>query len=36
LMAFVHNGFWQAMDTLRDKTILDRLWESGRAAWKIW
>jgi glucose-1-phosphate cytidylyltransferase len=36
LMAFVHDGFWQAMDTLRDKTILDGLWESGRAPWKVW
>lgn len=36
LMAFAHNGFWQAMDTLRDKTLLDSLWESGRAPWKVW
>lgn len=36
LMAFAHNGFWQAMDTLRDKTLLDGLWESGQAPWKVW
>ncbi len=36
LMAFVHNGFWQAMDTLRDKMTLDSLWEKGRAPWKVW
>jgi glucose-1-phosphate cytidylyltransferase len=36
LMAFEHNGFWQPMDTLRDKLYLDGLWNSGRAAWKVW
>jgi glucose-1-phosphate cytidylyltransferase len=36
LMAFQHNGFWQAMDTLRDKTQLEELWKSGRAPWKTW
>jgi glucose-1-phosphate cytidylyltransferase len=36
LMAFEHTGFWQPMDTLRDKNQLERLWESGRAPWKIW
>jgi glucose-1-phosphate cytidylyltransferase len=36
LMAFVHSGFWQAMDTLRDKMLLDSLWDSGRAPWKVW
>jgi glucose-1-phosphate cytidylyltransferase len=36
LAAYRHHGFWQAMDTLRDKTVLDRLWESGKAPWKIW
>lgn len=36
LNAFVHNGFWQPMDTLRDKTHLDALWASGAAPWKIW
>jgi glucose-1-phosphate cytidylyltransferase len=36
LMAFEHAGFWQPMDTLRDKNLLEDLWESGRAPWKIW
>jgi glucose-1-phosphate cytidylyltransferase len=36
LMAFEHHGFWQPMDTLRDKNHLDALWESGEAPWKIW
>ena len=36
LMAFEHRGFWQPMDTLRDKHHLETLWESGRAPWKIW
>ncbi|KNY23971.1 glucose-1-phosphate cytidylyltransferase [Methylobacterium sp. ARG-1] len=36
LQAFVHDGFWQAMDTLRDKTNLEALWASGRAPWKTW
>ncbi len=36
LMAFEHHGFWQPMDTLRDKTQLEALWESGRAPWKKW
>jgi glucose-1-phosphate cytidylyltransferase len=36
LMAFVHNGFWHPMDTLRDKEHLDKAWESGRAPWKLW
>ena len=36
LMAFEHTGFWQPMDTLRDKNYLEGLWESGRAPWKIW
>ncbi len=36
LYAFSHNGFWQAMDTLRDKNILESLWASGRAPWKLW
>jgi glucose-1-phosphate cytidylyltransferase len=36
LMAFAHGGFWQPMDTLREKIILDNLWESGRAPWKVW
>lgn len=36
LMAFEHQGFWQPMDTLRDKNHLEELWESGKAPWKIW
>lgn len=36
LMAFEHQGFWQAMDTLRDKNHLDALWNSGKAPWKVW
>ena len=36
LMAFEHNGFWQPMDTLRDKNHLEELWLSGEAPWKIW
>lgn len=36
LAAFQHKGFWQAMDTLRDKTHLEELWNSGRAPWKVW
>lgn len=36
LMAFEHLGFWQPMDTLREKTMLEDLWNAGRAPWKIW
>ena len=36
LMAYKHHGFWQPMDTLRDKTHLEELWNSGRAPWKVW
>jgi glucose-1-phosphate cytidylyltransferase len=36
LMAFEHTGFWQPMDTLRDKTYLESLWASGNAPWKCW
>ena len=36
LMVHTHDGFWHAMDTLRDKTQLESLWASGRAPWKIW
>ncbi|MBF9046457.1 glucose-1-phosphate cytidylyltransferase [Rhodobacterales bacterium LSUCC0031] len=36
LAAFEHRGFWQPMDTLRDKTYLEQLWESGSAPWTIW
>ena len=36
LMAFEHRGFWQAMDTLRDKNMLEALWSTGKAPWKVW
>jgi glucose-1-phosphate cytidylyltransferase len=35
-MAFRHAGFWQCMDTVRDKQRLDALWASGEAPWKVW
>ncbi|MGC8622028.1 MAG: glucose-1-phosphate cytidylyltransferase, partial [Caldisphaera sp.] len=31
-----HRGFWQPMDTMRDKNTLENLWNSGKAPWKIW
>ena len=36
LSAYRHLGFWQPMDTLRDKAVLDGLWETGKAPWKVW
>lgn len=36
LMAFEHSGFWQPMDTLREKNQLEDLWQSGQAPWKVW
>jgi glucose-1-phosphate cytidylyltransferase len=36
LSAFAHDGFWHAMDTLRDKVHLESLWASGKAPWKTW
>jgi len=36
LVAYQHTGFWQPMDTLRDKTHLEELWATGKAPWKIW
>jgi glucose-1-phosphate cytidylyltransferase len=36
LEAFFHDGFWQPMDTLRDKTLLEELWDNGNAPWKNW
>ena len=36
LAAFTHEGFWQPMDTLRDKVLLEELWALGRAPWKVW
>ncbi|HUP64031.1 MAG TPA: glucose-1-phosphate cytidylyltransferase [Thermoanaerobaculia bacterium] len=34
--AYLHGGFWQAMDTLRDKMLLEELWASGKAPWNVW
>lgn len=36
LMAFKHEGFWQPMDTLRDKNMLEDMWSSGKAPWQLW
>lgn len=36
LSAYFHKGFWQPMDTLRDRRQIERLWESGKAPWKTW
>lgn len=36
LMAYEHHGFWQPMDTLRDKHLLEDLWSAGKAPWKMW
>jgi glucose-1-phosphate cytidylyltransferase len=36
LSAFKHNGFWQPMDTLRDKNYLEDLWKKNQAPWKVW
>jgi len=36
LYAYKHTGFWKCMDTLRDKSQLNKLWESDQAKWKIW
>ena len=36
LIAYRHNGFWYAMDTLRDRNYLESLWQSGNAPWKVW
>jgi len=36
LMAYEHTGFWQPMDTLREKNLLESLWKSGKAPWKVW
>jgi glucose-1-phosphate cytidylyltransferase len=35
-VAYRHEGFWQCMDTLRDRQLLERMWQSGNAPWKIW
>ena len=36
LMSYQHKGFWQCMDTLREKLELEALWKAGRAPWKVW
>lgn len=36
LVGYVHNGYWQCMDTLREKQQIERLWNSGNAPWKVW
>lgn len=36
LVAYRHDGFWQPMDTLRDKIVLDDMWSAGKAPWKLW
>ncbi|MBL8516647.1 MAG: glucose-1-phosphate cytidylyltransferase [Betaproteobacteria bacterium] len=36
MSAYLHEGFWQPMDTLRDKMLLEELWASGKAPWKCW
>ncbi len=36
LVPFVHRGFWQPMDTLRERNLLEELWESGEAPWRVW
>ena len=35
-MVYRHNGFWQPMDTYREWKLLEDMWESGRAPWKVW
>jgi glucose-1-phosphate cytidylyltransferase len=36
LMAYKHEGFWQCMDTVREKEQLEKMWSSGTAPWKVW
>ena len=36
LASYRHDGFWQAMDTLRDRNQLEELWDSGDAPWRVW
>ena len=36
MSSFKHDGFWQPMDTLRDKNYLEKLWNTGKAPWKVW
>ena len=36
LKSFYHRGFWQCMDTKREKELLEKLWSEGKAPWKVW
>jgi glucose-1-phosphate cytidylyltransferase len=36
LQAYRHEGFWQPMDTVRDRNLLESMWQSGNAPWKVW
>ena len=36
IAAYMHHGFWQPMDTVHDKSVLEALWNSGSAPWKVW
>lgn len=36
LMSYLHNGYWQCMDTKRERDVLESLWQSGKAPWKSW
>lgn len=36
LMAYKYNGFWQCMDTMRDRQKLEELWDARKAPWKVW
>ena len=36
LMSYMHKGFWQCMDNIREKTLLEKLLEKGKAPWKVW
>ena len=36
VVAFEHEGFWQPMDTPRERDLLEQLWSSGQAPWKVW
>ena len=36
LMSYLHNGFWQCMDTIREKEYLEKMWEAGKCPWKKW
>ena len=36
LIGCIHKGYWQCMDTIREKQQLEKLWESGKAPWKVW